>query len=573
MKTLFLRRSVFAIFSAVLLISACGGGGGEPAAGQTNPNPPTTGGGSTTPVPTVPVVVSGTVRYDRVAVNPTSGALNYNSIRELPVRGATVDLVSTTGTIATTQTNASGQFSFTSAPGSTTLAIRVRAELKQTVGSASWDVTVRDNTNAEALYTLQSNNFNSGAGSTQNLKAGSGWGGLSYTSARVAGPFAILDTIYESQQKILAAQPNAQFPTLKAFWSVNNNTTGGGQLQDGDIGTSFFTEISNAGVITERRLYILGRENDDTDEYDDSVIAHEWGHYYQSAFSRDDSMGGTHGGRDDRLDRRIAFSEGWGNAWSGISLAKNTYSDSSGNAQARGFVLALDSGYTSATGAPKGWFREQSIQYILWSLSNQAGLPRIHQALTSDAFRTGVALTDIHSFSAAYRSIASTTQTAALNGLLASESISNASDAFGNLEANSGGNPVTLPYYRQITALGSPVTLASGQTLCGTADNVVVRNSANAADADRNKLGLFVYVRFNLTAAASRTISITASQALGADVDFELYRGAQRVYVAEVGTNQTESRMAVLGAGDYVLVIYDYNKASPGNTCYTVSIQ
>ena len=75
---------------------------------------------------------------------------------------------------------------------------------------------------------------------------------------------------------------------------------------------------------------MLGKENVDTDEYDASVIAHEWGHYYQSAFSRDDSPGGAHSGGD-RLDRRVAFSEGWGNAWSGIALARSNYTDSSGD--------------------------------------------------------------------------------------------------------------------------------------------------------------------------------------------------------------------------------------------------
>ena len=37
-------------------------------------------------------------------------------------------------------------------------------------------------------------------GATRDLHAASGWGGSSYTSARDAAPFAILDTVYDAMQ-------------------------------------------------------------------------------------------------------------------------------------------------------------------------------------------------------------------------------------------------------------------------------------------------------------------------------------------------------------------------------------
>jgi hypothetical protein len=55
-------------------------------------------------------------------------------------------------------------------------------------------------------------------------------------------------------------------------------------LPQASIGSTFFINRS-----TGKEIYVLGAENVDTDEFDDSVIAHEWGHYYQSSFSRDDS--------------------------------------------------------------------------------------------------------------------------------------------------------------------------------------------------------------------------------------------------------------------------------------------
>ncbi|MEZ5459313.1 MAG: hypothetical protein R3E65_08385 [Steroidobacteraceae bacterium] len=55
-------------------------------------------------------------------------------------------------------------------------------------------------------------------------------------------------------------------------------------LARGEIGTTFFTPG------TPDRIFVLGRADIDTDEFDQHVIAHEWGHYYQDNFSRDDSL-------------------------------------------------------------------------------------------------------------------------------------------------------------------------------------------------------------------------------------------------------------------------------------------
>ena len=48
----------------------------------------------------------------------------------------------------------------------------------------------------------------------------------------------------------------------------------------------------------------------DTDEYDDPVLMHEFGHYLERAFSESDSPGGSHNGSP--TDPRLAFGEGYG---------------------------------------------------------------------------------------------------------------------------------------------------------------------------------------------------------------------------------------------------------------------
>ena len=108
--------------------------------------------------------------------------------------------------------------------------------------------------------------------------------------------------------------------------------------------------------------------------------------------------GGEHSGAQ-RLDRRLAFSEGWSNAWSGIALQRGTYTDSLGTQQARGVLIDLSAGPTDNP----GWFREPSIQSILWNLDQHVGFQPIHAAMTSGV-KNAVAMTSIHSFAAALTS-------------------------------------------------------------------------------------------------------------------------------------------------------------------------
>ncbi len=543
-----LAHIIFCSTIAFFLV-ACGGGGSEPAAPATPVLP--TG---------LPVTVQGSISYERITSLP-SGALDYANITALPVRGAKVELLSGTTVLSSVQSSATGQYAFTNAPANSLLSIRVRAELKQTSTIARWDVSVMDNTNGNALYALDTGNFNSASGITRHILAGSGWDGSGYGSARSAAPFAILDTVYQSQQKVLSVDPTAIFPPLQLFWSINNAPSTG-DLRLGLIGTSFFQEELVGSVMT-RQLYILGKENVDTDEYDTSVVAHEWGHYYQSAFSRDDSPGGSHGGSDDRLDRRVAFSEGWGNAWSGIASNRSVYRDSSGVRQSSGFAFDLNTGY--ARSGPKGWYREGSVQYILWDLHRQAGFGSIHSTLSGSIFKNGLATTHIHSFAAALKSTQAGTVSAALNGLLADENINTFSNAFGNNETNNGGSSLTLPMYRTITVWGSPSVTISGGAACVTSDF--------DAFGDANKLGRFVYITFNVSAAGMKSIQITAN-ALLADTDFELRQaGGTLIGRFEAGVSNVERANVNLAAGNYVLIIYDFNNITSSPPCFTVAMQ
>jgi hypothetical protein len=522
-RTWFWRASASVI--AALLVACGGGGGGGGSSGG--------GGGGGVPGATT-ITLSGVATFDSIP-NP-AGALVYSASAPKPVRGAVVEVVNAASAVlATTTTDANGAYSV-AVPSSTPVLVRVKAQLSHGGAGPSWDTTVRDNTQSDALYAMETPLFSSGVeASTRNVHAPSGWDGTAYTSRRVAAPFAVLDTIYTTQTKVLAVAPNTVFPSLRVFWSVDNVPASGNPAL-GQIGTTSFSNGSSG-----RAIYVLGKENVDTDEYDVSVVAHEWGHYYQSSFSRDDSIGGSHS-LPDLLDRRVAFSEGWGNAWSGMALARSNYTDSLGQGQAQGSNLNLAVGATSNP----GWYREISIESILWNLHNQVGFKPIHDTLTGP-FKSGLAVTSIHPFAAAFN-VAAPGSALVLAGLLTAQNISAApNDPFGTQEGNNGGVSTALPMYH---------VAGDGTPLC-------VSNQAGSG----NKLGSFVYLRFT---ASAGNHTITVAGPAGSDPDFLVYHGGQIAKSDGLGTSEAAS--VGLPGGENVLVINDFNNSS-ANTCFTVTIQ
>jgi len=76
------------------------------------------------------------------------------------------------------------------------------------------------------------------------------------------------------------------------------------------------------------------------------VIVHEWGHYFEHNLSRLDSLGGLHS-LSDKLDPRLAFSEGWSNALAAIVTEDPNYKDSFGIGQSGGFMIFLTNSKTA----------------------------------------------------------------------------------------------------------------------------------------------------------------------------------------------------------------------------------
>jgi hypothetical protein len=392
------------------------------------------------------------------------------------------------------------------------------------------------------LYTMDSVALQAGSVVRADVHASAGWAGTSYGATRVAAPFALLDVAYQGIAKVHSVAPGTRLDPLQMFWSPNNRPVSGNRAA-GEIGTSFFTR-DGQGL---RTLYILGAENTDTDEYDQPVVAHEFGHYLQSTISRDDSPGGPHSAGE-RLDMRLAFSEGFGNAWTGMSLGRTSYHDSRGFRQAFGFEFALRQPPTSVS----GWYNEETVQSLLiqWHAEASLGYAPMHQALVSMA--RSPALTSMHSYMhhlkiASPSAAASITQRAAAHGITGS-------DQWGSGETNSAGLALVVPLYK-VPATSSGSSAASAQRLC------LQSQRDRGASWDRgNRLGDAAYLRFALSGPATVTIGVRRASDTSDTTDPNLYltlTDGTRGGAATMRADNSDSLTSNLPVGTYTLELRD----------------
>lgn len=546
-------------------------------------------GGSGTPPTATNVVVSGTVTFDLVPTIPGApgGGLDYASTRASPARGVTVEFVEGATATATTATDDNGDYSLT-LPANRSGFLRVKAEMVRN-GSPSWDITVLDNTSGDALYSLDGTPFDTGsADSVHDLHAASGWTGAGYGGARSAAPFAILDAVYDGVALVLGVEPMAAFPPLTLHWSPDNvPSTGSVDLTTGEIGSSFFLPPTTS-------IYLLGAEDSDTDEYDRHVILHEWGHYFEHAFSRTDSFGGPHT-RGDLLDMRVAFGEGWGNAFSGLATGESVYRDVMGPRQASAPAFDLEGAPFFSPNPAPGWYSEESVQELIYDVADAAddgadtvtlGFGGLYDVLTGEQ-RTSVALTSIFPFVDALVA-RNPSAAASIDAMVQGQSIDPVIDAYGSTESHEppGNNPDVLPIYKDLTINDPmPVNVCSTDAFSSPATDSV------------NKLGSRRLMRFNLGADASVTLTATATIIPAgefADPDLVLHQ-AGTVLVSEdapdapcVNTTApgwmpqdcVETVSTSLTAGDYVLEVYEWTNTlshddtTPpiGRTCFDVTV-
>ncbi len=498
--------------------------------------------------PTGGVKISGQITYDRVPSALSHGGLaklDYSKVKRVASKNIIIKAIGRDGkTISETTTDKRGRYVLYVAPNQD---VKIRAYARM-YKKDFWDVSVVDNTNMKALYVLEGKYHNSGTKQNiRSLHAPSGWGGTEYTSGRRAAPFAILDSINQAMSKIQKVDSSAKFPQLTVNWSVNNIAAGG----DPDAG-----QIVTSNYDGERNLWILGDANSDTDEYDDHIIIHEWGHYFEDQFSRTDSIGGPHG-PGEALDIRLAFGEGWGNALSGIVTDDPFYFDTSGYGQSTGWYMDLEAGAQKHA----GWFSEGSVQRILYDLYDKTneshdktslGFEPIYKAMVNGEKNTK-AFTSIFSFiDALKREVPSDKRD--IDKTVAYENISKISDSYGSGRNNNGESDVSTPVYKELR-VGGTVTACS-------------RNNYGVY----NKLGNRTYIKVKIATSGNYRFDAQPVGYGNQDPDMVLYetKNAHKdVGISMYEGSPSDTLSVSLKEGEYLLDVYD---ASYNNSCSRVSL-
>jgi Raf kinase inhibitor-like YbhB/YbcL family protein len=451
--------------------------------------------------------ISGKITYTRLApdlakiANGQSTSLHEKSV-DKNARGVKVEILdaSDNSVLKTLTTDENG--SYTADVSAATIVVRVKAEL---YNSPTWVVKAVDNTNSQALYSMQSQKVAINGDTTINLNAQSGSNGTEYTGTRTAAPFAILDDIYTTMKKVLVNNNEIgglKFPELMVNWSINNVATEG----DTSIGQIVSSHYNGS------ELFILGKKGVDTDEYDDHIIIHEWAHYFEDKLSRSDNLGGGHGG--EKLDMRVAFGEGFATAFSGMITDDPHYFDSTGAADGNGSLneeIATttdmsDDNHIHNSGEVKGWWSEASVHNMLYQIYklNNFDLEDVVDVMT-DGQKDTLALTSIFSFITALKNNVSAEAGGNIDTMVAKYDISQITDAYGTGETHDGGNAVNLPVYATLVAGGS-VT-------------VTTTNENSKGGDDINKLGDYRFIKFKTT-SANHTITV---KSLAANVQPNLH--------------------------------------------------
>jgi len=271
--------------------------------------------------------------------------------------------------------------------------------------------------------------------------------------------------------RVRTALPELKLPPLNVFWSPKNRPIAEGQKPDDAVGlltTSYYlNNLAQEGVAAaERRygLFLVGAENVDTDEYDLSVVAHEFGHYVEDKLSRADNIGGSHTD-EEVLDMRVAFGEGWGDGFSSIVRDTPIYVDTNGPQQAQA-ALVVDISQLPAGAFVIGWTSELAISNLLYTLyqAPEVGFGPIYQTLRNEQ-RVAPALTSLFSFATYLRTRLTPGGQAVLDGLLAkAHTVDGAQlDIWGSRQT------LQVPGRPELDRLFMPITTTLGatpQTVC-----------------------------------------------------------------------------------------------------------
>lgn len=249
-----------------------------------------------------------------------------------PVRFATVELWQKDGVrpVATSRTNASGNFCITTSQDISQGFVRVRAEALVD-GQV---LTVIDNQPMVYYLDTDLGSIESGAVNpipTIQIVETSPWKVGGYVLGAQGGAWNILDVMTSATRFVNRSWGQEDLGDISAQW-----------MADVDGGTHYHPG--------QNRIHISGLNAGDSNEYDDDIILHEFGHHVMHTISRDTSPGGQHYINGYTYDVRLAFSEGFASFFSALlrDLEPGEYSNRSSERASMVDAFSLTEGGTAA---------------------------------------------------------------------------------------------------------------------------------------------------------------------------------------------------------------------------------
>ncbi|MEK6684351.1 MAG: PPC domain-containing protein, partial [Nitrospirota bacterium] len=357
------RGSFFVLLGIVLYLTGCNGEKNEPGSSP--------GNGTS-------VTITGTIQYEDRPYD--SGGFTGTVLH--PVRKAIVEVVrdadSRVLTSGATALDGSYSLAFTNT-GQAGVYVRVRAQTA--------DSTVTVSNSSGVLYAIIT------LGIDDSMAPGFSGVDLTATTADIGGVFNILDVLLTGAEFVttLAGVPP---PLVTAEWAA------------GSCDGTYFDPADDS-------IHILGGGNTedcplsvgDTDEYDDPVLLHEYGHFIADNYSKDHSPGGIHYLDDNTQDIRLSWSEGWGNFFTSAVRNDPLYMDTSGTVAQLSFEIE-NLTPTGLSSAAIYTTNELSVAAALWDIFDapstvegwdavSAGMTPIWDVFANDLICTNCGITNV----------------------------------------------------------------------------------------------------------------------------------------------------------------------------------
>lgn len=323
------RPLIPTLWVLVLALAACGGS-------------PTGGIGVQNTPPIAPASWRGTVSFDTRSPTPTGAS---REVGRLLARGVTVRLLDEEGeALATSRTNDEGEFVLEATTAAKTLSVVAHIEH----GGRDLMVT----TDGPGLVAHEVQVPLGPQDSPHELHVGDG--------LAMAGALHILHAMDRGWRRV-KEWTDRELPPFFCYWDRGVTTN-----------WSFYSGESPAGS-GRYTIELLGGEpgrqnSTDTDEHDEGIILHEFGHFVMDVLSSDSSHGGSHP-RGYLLNPGLAWEEGRATWFAATVLQRPLYQDTIG-IEPSGELRVHHDIERGSLREPKGMGSEAGVTEVLWDLSD-----------------------------------------------------------------------------------------------------------------------------------------------------------------------------------------------------------